>query len=596
MKIKLLTAIIAISTFSTQAQWIQQSVPFGYEGYINDIRITDANTVWGNTWDAVLHSVPYTQDFVRTIDGGNNWNIGSVGAPSQYVISNIWPIDGNTCYVAMFDSTGSGGREYKTTDGGATWSQVGANMFQYATSFANITYFWDAQNGVAMGDPVGSPLKYEINLTTDFGSTWTQVSPANIPGLANNLEYGITNLFDAADGRIWFGTTYGDIYRSIDGGNTWTKSASGFPAYMPAGGGRQDISNIAFTDSLHGLITQVNATTVLLRGTSDGGLTWSAVNPVSGTVYSGDITAVPGTMNTFVTAGSNGTFGFGTSFTLDGGVNWLDIDNNISHTALDFLDTITGWTGEYIPAATFGGAYKFDGVLAAIPCSSPSVNSGISSANDSSICFNDTLSVTTVGAIAPTEGATHGFSIIVSTADISGNNNPLFDPSVVGGTGVITGNPPPTVLTNDQTIFPAGIYYFTPVVYGNATGTGNVTALTLDPNCTYTGTSVYVNLLDFGDPQCIDDGISDFARVQFGVTSFLTSPDQMTVRIRAIQNDNHTSIEIFDMTGRKVFGNKYVVVTGMNDISINIADLSSGTYIIKTGSSGSVVSNKLIRL
>lgn len=595
MKRQLLTAFIALTAFASQGQWIQQSVPFAYEGYINDIRVKDANTVWGNTWDAVTHSVPYTQDWVRTTDGGNTWTSGSVGAPSQWVISNIWPIDGDTCYVAMFDSTGAGGVVYKTTSGGATWGQVGANMFQASSSFADVIYFWDAQNGMVMGDPIGSPLKYEIFLTNDYGNTWTQVPPTNIPGLANNAEYGITNLFDAADGRIWFGTTYGDMYRSIDGGNTWTKSASGFPAYTPAGGGRQDISNIAFTDSLHGLITQVNATDVLIRSTSDGGLTWTPVTPISGAAYAGDIAAVPGTMNTYVTAGSNATFGFGTSFTLDGGVNWLDIDLNISHTAIDFLDTVTGYSGEYLAAGTFGGAFKFDGVLAAIPCTSPSINSGISTANDSSICFNDTLTVTTTGAVAPTEGATHGFSIIVSSADISGNNDPLTDPSILGGTGV-QGSAQPTVLINDQTVFPPGMYYFTPVVYGNATGTGNVTQLTLDPNCTFTGTSVYVNLLDFGDPQCIDDGISSFALVQFGVTAFMTSPDQVNVRIRAIQNDDDSSIEIFDMTGRKVFSNKYALSTGLNNISINVGDLSGGTYIIRTESSGSVASNKLIKL
>jgi len=585
---------MAISALVANAQWIEQSVPYGYEGYINDIRITDANTVWGNTWDAVLHSVPYTQDWVRTTDGGNVWTTGTIGAPSQYVISNIWPIDGDTCYVAMFDSTGAGGVEYKTTNGGATWSQVGANMFQATSSFADVTYFWNAQNGMAMGDPIGAPLKYEIYLTNDYGNTWTQVPPANLPLLANTAEYGITNLFDAADGRIWFGTTYGDVYRSIDGGNIWTKSASGFPAYIPAGGtARQDISNMAFSDSLNGIITQVNASQILMKSTTDGGLTWTDVS-ATGTVFSGDISAVPGKPNTYVTSGSNATFGFGTSFTVDGGLNWVEIDNGFSHTALDFLDSVTAWTGEYITAGAFGGAWMFDGALATVPCTSPSINPGISTANDSSICFNDTLTVSTVGVVAPTEGATHGFSIIVSTADISGNNDPLTDPSVVGGTGVITGTPPPTVLINDQGVFPPGMYYFTPLVYGNAVGTGNVTALTLDPNCTFTGNSVYVDLLDIGDPQCVT-GISDFALAQFTVNAYMSSPGVLNVRIKAIKNDDKSTIEIFDLTGRKVFSGRYAVVYGSNEFSINVADLSGGTYIMKTTSSGSVTTNRITK-
>ena len=595
MKRLLFTATFAIAAFISNAQWIQQTVPIGYEGYINDIRITDANTVWGNTWDAVLHSVPYTQDFVRTTDGGNVWTSGSVGAPSQYVISNIWPIDADTCYVTMFDSTGAGGVEYKTTDGGATWSQVGANMFQFATSFADVTYFWDAQNGMAMGDPVGAPLKYEIYLTHDYGNTWTQVPPATLPVLTNTAEYGITNLFDAADGRVWFATTYGDVYRTIDGGTTWTKSASGFPAYIPAGGSRQDITNIAFTDSLHGIIMQVNGTsqTILMKNTSDGGLTWNTINP-SGMVYGGDITGVPGTAGTFVTAGSNQTFGFGTSFTLDGGLNWLEIDNGNSHTAIDFLDSLTGWTGEYILAGAFGGAWKFDGVLAEVPCSSPNVSYGVTSVNDSTVCFFDTLIVTTTGAIAPTEGVTHGFSILVSTGDLFQSNDPLNTGLVIGGTGV-QGAPAPTVLINDASVFPPGQYYFTPVVYGNATGTGNVTALTLDPNCTYTGVSVYVNLLVDGDPQCFV-GISGPAADAFSFNVYFSSPDVLNMHLTAAKNDSHSTVEIFDMTGRKVFSNMYNVKAGSNDFTINTAELSGGTYIIKTESAGSVVSDKLIKL
>ena len=99
------------------------------------------------------------------------------------------------------------------------------------------------------------------------------------------LFRSITNLFSAADGRIWFGTTYGDIYRSIDGGNNWTKTATGFPPYN-TGTAEQDISDIAFSDSLHGIAVQVDAATpaVLLKQTSDGGLTWVDVIP-TGTFY-----------------------------------------------------------------------------------------------------------------------------------------------------------------------------------------------------------------------------------------------------------------------------------------------------------------------
>jgi len=200
--------------------------------------------------------------------------------------------------------------------------------------------------------------------------------------------------------------------------------------------------------------------------------------------------------------------------------------------------------------------------------------------------------------LAPTEGTVNGFSVLLSSADISGNSDPIGTGAIVGGTGVIGGTPPPTVLINNQLVIPPGVYYFTPIVYGNATdpvGQGNSYDLIYDPNCTFTGTSVYVNLLDFGDPQCTV-GISDYTLASLSVNAYLVSSELMNVRINAVKSDNNTSIRIFDFTGRIVFENTYSVVKGLNDISIDASTLSGGTYLVQTISGGAVVTDKLIKL
>ena len=302
MKKNLLTLVLVFAACLVQAQWLNQNANFAYEGYLNDIEIVDANTVWANPWDALAAS-PYTRDFVRTIDGGNTWTVGTVTqSAANNLISNIWPIDANTCYVAMYVNGAAGGDVYKTTDGGTTWTQGGANMFNFASSFADFVCFFDANNGIAVGDPVGAPLKYEVYTTNDAGVTWVQTPPANLPSLANNAEYAITNLFSTVQGHVWFGTTYGDIYRSTNMGLNWTKVASGFAPYTGTGG-RQDISDISFCDSLNGLAVQVTATAYSVRQTTDGGLTWSPITPTGGVFYPADVEGVPGT-STFVSAGS----------------------------------------------------------------------------------------------------------------------------------------------------------------------------------------------------------------------------------------------------------------------------------------------------
>ncbi len=583
MKNHLLALLILFMSLGVNAQWINQNVPYGIEGYFYDLEVTDANTVWANVWDGQA-ATPYTKIFARTIDGGNTWNVGNVtSAPAAYSISNIWPINATTCYVAMWTSAGAGGRVYKTTDGGATWNQVGANMFQSTSSFANIVYFWDANNGLACGDPVGSPLKYEIWLTSDAGVTWNQVPGASLPALANITEYGITNLFSTAQGRFWFGTTYGDVYRSIDMGLTWTKSATGLPAYNP-GTGRQDITDLAFSDSLTGLAIQTTATAYLIYKTTDGGLTWNAITPSGGTFYPNDVEGVPGT-TTFVSAGSNATFGFGSSFSNDGGLTWTDLDNGVSHTSLDFLDLSTGWSGEYILSGSVGGAFKFNGVLSAISCGDPLINAGVATLSDTIVCWNDTLSATVTSVQAPNTtppGTYAGFSWLVSTADISGSPDPLNDPSFVGGSGISASGVGISLINNGAPFAP-GIYYFTPCVYGNANP--NVATpqfvfdLTLDPTCTYSGSSVMTNLLVQGDPLCTV-GISEATSSEFSIATYFTSGNQLNILMDS-KIAGKATFNLFDLSGRNTMNFEFGIVSGKNLKSVPTQSLVPGTYLLK---------------
>ena len=596
MKKRLLLSTFVLSALLANAQWTNQNVPLPYEGYLDAVKMVDANIVWGTTISVTGGTAADTKDFVRTIDGGATWTHGTINAtPAGMRTSNIFPIDDQTCYASLYNPTAAGGKIYKTTNGGTSWTQVGTNMFTSATSFPDVVYFWDAQNGIAIGDPYGSPLKYEIYLTTDSGATWTAVPAANLPTLTNASEYGITNLYDAEDGRIWFGTTYGDVYRSIDMGQTWTKSATGLPAYVTSSGGRQDISVVAFTDSLNGIVAQINDVGYVVVNTNDGGLTWTTITP-TGAFYPSDITGVPGS-GKFVSAGSNGTFGFGTSYSDDNGLTWNSLDTNVSHTSVDFIDANNGYGGEYIPLGGPGGAWKFSGVLGVVACGDSLISSGTGSVNDSLICYNDTLVFTVTGAFPPSTGGTHGFSVIVSSGDLGQSNDPLNQPGILGGTGVIgfPANPFNTVLPNDGSIFPAGIYYFTPVVYGNANGSGNVTQLTLDPSCTYTGPSVMVNLLADGDPLCNSSAIYEVANSGLTLSAFFADKNILDVNVNLNANAS-VNVTIYNLMGVKVFEQTQEMLNGSNHQKLNLEKLSSGTYIINVTTERGTVSQKLIKL
>jgi photosystem II stability/assembly factor-like uncharacterized protein len=361
MKKTLLIINFLTVSLLANAQWINQNVPIGYEGYLYDVEVVDSNSAWGVLWDATASS-PYTQQYARTADGGNTWIVADISSLSlDNVICNVWPIDSSTAYLCTFNGlTNVGGRIYKTTDGGMSWMTMDTTMFTTSTSFPDFVYFWNAAQGMAMGDPASTPIpkKYEIYLTNDSGATWTRVPNANMPALTNSLEYGITNLFTAAQGYVWFGTTYGAIHRSRDGGLTWTKAATGLPANTVSGS-RQDIMDLAFTDSLNGVVLQITSTgSAFLRNTYDAGTTWTNVSWV-GSIGTLDIDAIPGT-NILISTGTTANPDTGiTAFSIDNGLTWTIFDSIGSHTAVDFANPLAGWTGQYVLGTGTGGAWKY---------------------------------------------------------------------------------------------------------------------------------------------------------------------------------------------------------------------------------------------
>ena len=202
------------------------------------------------------------------------------------------------------------------------------------------------------------------------------------------------------------------------------------------------------------------------------------------------------------------------------------------------------------------------------------------------ICYDSTLTIAVSGIKAPTVGTTKGFSLIISTVDISGNNDPLSLGStiIVGGTGTIAVGSNGTFQTNlvNTTAgnpFGAGVFYITPVVYGNATGTGNITALTLDPNCTYTGASVMVEFLAQG--VICPTGIKELNGASFAVTGVYPVPVKNTLNIAVESAKTSTmTITISDVLGRNIVSSTQSVNNGSNTLTLDTQNLSSGVYTL----------------
>ncbi len=588
----LLLAALGLSIIGANAQgtWNPQATGFpNVSTGVFNISVADSNVVWISSYDGAVGGTGNYRDFSTTIDGGATWIPGVVSAPAGHAWSMIHGLDATTAWAIMYNATvGTGGGIWKTTDGGVNWAQQGVGTIFNTTSFPNVVYFWNANDGFSMGDP--NPTNFELYTTTDGGTTWIAVPPANIPApLAG--EYGIVNHYEVVGNTIWFDTNKGRVYKSTDMGVTWTVSATGIT--VPTNGAM----DIAFWDASNGLARLYNATTGVntVRRTTDGGATWTA-GTVTGNMFGSDLAYVPGTASRLVSTGAAAPF-IGSSYSDDGGLTWTDIETGAQRTALGVWNTNTMWAGGFTMSPSSEGIFKFE-QLAPVACGDPSISAGVMSAPDLTICFGDTLFISTTNAVSPSVGSIYGYAVILSTIDLLGSNDPLNQaPGVIsGGTPAVFPVAPTvnTTLINNGATFAAGVYYFTPVVIGNATNPAlatNITGYTLDPACTYTGASVMVTLYAAGDPLCTV-GLNDINNGDLGVTAY-QSANNVNMTINSAKQSNVT-INIFDLTGRIVATENISVIQGANSHVIDAATLSTGTYVIRINDGSNVATSKLM--
>jgi hypothetical protein len=600
MKRLLLAACSLLFALGASAQgiWVSQATNFTPDTTgVRFVSAVDSNVVWICSYDGSGRAAN-RQDFSRTIDGGTTWVVGTVPAPASHDWSMIEAVSADSAWAVFYDAdAGSGGGIWRTSDGGASWTQLGVGSIFNASSFPNVVYFWDAQNGWAMGDP--NPSEFELYTTNDGGDTWTPVNPANIPNpLAG--EYGIVGHFNVIGDNVWFDTNKGRVYYSNDRGLTWNVGSTGIT--VPA----NSAIDICFWSPTNGLARLYNRTTGAntVRFTTDGGATWTA-GTITGTFFGSDVKHIPGTASKLISTGAE-TRSVGSSFSDDGGHTWNTIDRLAPRTALGVVDSLHMWSGGFTTSPT-NGIFKYAyTVPEPVLCNDPSINPGIATSDVTEICEGDTATFTATGVLAPNEGDFSGVSWIISSADITGISDPLSDPSLVATYSFSFPAPSTSFrqFVNDGTLLglavPYGLYYWTPVVFANATNPGMtppvfLSDLTLDPLCTYTGNSVPVTVYAPGDPACVSTGIAELKNVDFGFVANQSDVNTIRIRFQAKKAGN-MRLEFMDLTGRVVSRMDQYIGQGLTIHELNATQLPAGTYIIRAEQNGVVGTGKVVKL
>jgi len=597
--------------------WVQKCAGFPltstYPGYISAV---DNNVAWATGRDGSGGGADY-KVYTKTTDGGLTWTSGTFTTyGTSYAM--IFGLSATEAYIPVCGTGATGNRLIKTTDGGTTWTSVLQGTT--ASSFFNIVHFFDATNGLVMGDP---DTEFEIYTTTDGGATWPRVAGANIPNPISG-EYGITGLYNAVGNTIWFSTNKGRIFKSTDKGINWTV------AVVKTGLGANSTNiELAFDDNALVGLANVNIVNsggtsvgIELYKTSDGGLTWTLFTPV-GNYYKSGLSAVPGMLNTFVSVGADATTPLeGVSYSVDGGTTWIDYAPMYSSgqiVSVKMVSASKGYAGSFgttintgtnPSSVTHGGAWVFgDGnanEFTANMNSASEVTCQGAAQNISTTYFGEgTPSVYTwnfgTDATPPTATGIGPHAVTYSSAgekevslEITANGathsyiDYLTVSTLPAAAGVITGNATPNQGTTGAysiaSVANADSYEWTLPSF--ATGTSTTPSINVTFISVGTG-----DIIVSGVNQC-GNGVSSSLTIDALVYIFTNQektislyPNPATDFI-SITNAQNSVVNIYNILGTKVNS----INISDNNYQINVSDFKSGNYVVEVILNGEKVS------
>ena len=300
--------LLFIACIAANAQWQKQTVDT--KASLRGLSVVNEKVIWASGTGGT---------FLRTIDGGKIWKVGTVPGAEKLDFRDIEAFDASTAYVLSIGN-GESSRIYKTTDGGETWKLQFKNANEKA--FFDAIACWDKNNCIAMSDPVDG--KFLLIGTKDGGANWKSLDTDKMAsakvGEAAFAASG-TCLITQGKNNVFLvsGGSDARVFRSNNRGLTWFVAETPIVKGTPGSG----IFSIAMFDDKNGIIVGGNyekpdEKTNNLAITKDGGKTWTAGKGLGG--YRSGVAFLD--KRTIVAVGSNGA-----DISRDGGKIWRNIDN-----------------------------------------------------------------------------------------------------------------------------------------------------------------------------------------------------------------------------------------------------------------------------
>src|SRR5690242_1103792 len=237
----LLLLFAAAPAAAARPGYAWHDTPTGTANHFRGLAAISATTAWVSGYNATDGVV------MRTTDRGATWQDVSPPGAAGLQFRDIEAFDANHAVAMSIGNNPPDFRVYVTSDGGQTWSITQQNTNPGA--FYDCMTFFNDRRGLLVSDPPDGQ-HFLVLATDDGGLHWRvtgQQMPAALPGEAAFAASG--ECITSHGERAWFGTTAGRVFRSDDGGVSWTVSQTP----IANGSGTNGINALAFRSGQHGL-------------------------------------------------------------------------------------------------------------------------------------------------------------------------------------------------------------------------------------------------------------------------------------------------------------------------------------------------------
>lgn len=206
--------------------------------------------------------------------------------------------------------------------------------------FYDSMQFWNDQEGIAVGDPIGNC--FSVIITRDGGETWTKVLCKNLPKIQEGEAFfaaSNTNIIIKGN-HTWLvsGGKKARVFYSSDKGVNWNI----YETPIVQGETMTGIFTADFYNEKIGFIAggnyeKLNQNFQNKALTTDGGKTWKLVGENQGFGYASCVQFVPESNgNELVCVGANGLY-----YSKDKGITWNQLSSDNSFYTIRFINRQT---------------------------------------------------------------------------------------------------------------------------------------------------------------------------------------------------------------------------------------------------------------